>query len=186
MQPSDDDNWDNDFATAISPAALQLPHIKPHDHFGGLLSADRLKAFASIDSSRDISSNWDLDSQGGELMTMKNVQPVQDEDPMEKTIRPNWKPAAKPEKNDDPPRPRTSRGSPRKRSASSHHKHHSRAKSSVSNKFELPPHPGMAYREQSVEDYSDLFADNDGVFSQRLSLKKVCLFYELTRVDCKT
>ncbi|KAJ3560676.1 hypothetical protein NPX13_g9221 [Xylaria arbuscula] len=169
---ADDDNWDNDFATAISPAALQLPHIRPHDHFGGLLSADRLKAFASIDNSRDLSGNWDLDHQGGELMTMKKVQPVQDEDPMEKTIRPNWKPAAKPEKNDDAPRPRTSRGSPRKRSASGHHKHHSRAKSSVSNKFELPPHPGMAFREQSVEDYSDLFADNDGVFNQRLSLKK--------------
>ncbi|KAI0528316.1 hypothetical protein F5B22DRAFT_31023 [Xylaria bambusicola] len=168
---ADDDNWDNDFATAISPAALQLPHIKPHDHFGGLLSADRLKAFASIDSSRDISNNWDLDHQSGELMTMKKVQPVQDEDPMEKTIRPNWKPVAKPEKSDEPPKPRTSRASPRKRSASSHHKH-SRAKSSVSNKFQLPPHPGMAYREQSVEDYSDLFADNDGALNQRLNLKK--------------
>ncbi|KAK5628891.1 hypothetical protein RRF57_004606 [Xylaria bambusicola] len=168
---ADDDNWDNDFATAISPAALQLPHIKPHDHFGGLLSADRLKAFASIDNSRDISNNWDLDHQGGELTTMKKVQPVQDEDPMEKTIRPNWKPVAKPEKSDEPARPRTSRASPRKRSASSHHKH-SRAKSTASNKFQLPSQPGMAYREQSVEDYSDLFADNDGVLNQRLNLKK--------------
>ncbi|KAI1274566.1 hypothetical protein F5Y07DRAFT_372767 [Xylaria sp. FL0933] len=167
---ADDDNWDNDFATAISPAALQLPHIKPHDYFGGLLSADRLKAFASIDNSRDMSSNWDLD-QGGELMTMKKVQPIQDEDPLQKTIRPNWKMAARPERSDDSPRPRTSRTSPRKRSASSHHRHHARAKSSVS-KFELPSHPDMAYREQSVEDYSDIFADNDGVFSQKLSLKK--------------
>ncbi|KAI1355114.1 hypothetical protein F5Y01DRAFT_270841 [Xylaria sp. FL0043] len=167
---ADDDNWDNDFATAISPAALQLPHIKPHDYFGGLLSADRLKAFASIDNSRDMSSNWDLD-QGGELMTMKKVQPIQDEDPLQKTIRPNWKMPARPERSDDSPRPRTSRTSPRKRSASSHHRHHARAKSSVS-KFELPSHPDMAYREQSVEDYSDIFADNDGVFSQKLSLKK--------------
>ncbi|KAI0537174.1 hypothetical protein GGR58DRAFT_360533 [Xylaria digitata] len=168
---ADDDNWDNDFATAISPAALQLPHIKPHDHFGGLLSADRLKAFASMDNSRDMSSNWDL-GHGGELMTMKKIQPIQDEDPLEKTIRPNWKLAAKPERNDDSPRPRTSGVSPRKRSASSHHRHHSRAKSNVSNKFELPSHPDMMYREQSVEDYSDLFDDNDVVLNQKLSLKK--------------
>ncbi|KAI0452128.1 hypothetical protein F5B21DRAFT_484697 [Xylaria acuta] len=169
---ADDDNWDNDFATAISPTALQLPHIKPHDHFGGLLSADRLKAFASIDNSRDISGNWGLDLSGGELMTMKKVQPIQDEDPLEKTIRPNWNLATKPERNDDPPRPRTSRGSPRKQSASAHHRYHSRAKSNVSTKFELPSRPDLVYREQSVEDYSDLFDDNDGVLSQRLSLKK--------------
>ncbi|KAI1308494.1 hypothetical protein F5Y03DRAFT_90433 [Xylaria venustula] len=170
---ADDDNWDNDFATAISPAALQLPHIKPHDHFGGLLSADRLKAFASIDNSRDMSSNWDLTHQGGELMTMKKIQPIQDEDPLEKTIRPNWKITAKSDRTDDSSRPRTSRTSPRKRSVSSHHhRHHSRAKSSVSNKFELPSHPDMAFREQSVEDYSDLFTDNDSVLHQRLGLKK--------------
>ncbi|TGJ82878.1 hypothetical protein E0Z10_g5874 [Xylaria hypoxylon] len=169
---ADDDNWDNDFATAISPAALQLPHIKPHDYFGGLLSADRLKAFASIDSSRDMSSNWDLDHLGGELMTMKKVQPIQDEDPLEKTIRPSWTLAAKPERNDDSSRSRTSRALLRKRSASGHHRHHSRAKSNVSNKFELPPPPDMLFREQSVEDYSDLFDDNDGVLNQRLSLKK--------------
>ncbi|KAI3326858.1 hypothetical protein HD806DRAFT_488388 [Xylariaceae sp. AK1471] len=168
---ADDDNWDDDFATAISPTALQLPHIKPHDHFGGLLSADRLKAFASIDNSRDISTNWDLDH-GGELMTMKKVQPIQDEDSQEKTIRPNWQFTTKPEKNDDPSKLHSSRTSPRKRSASSHHRHHSRAKSHAGNKFELPSRPVMVYREQSVEDYSDLFDDNDGVLNQRLSLKK--------------
>src|SRR5271156_6560507 len=41
-----DDNWDDDFATAISPSALQLPHLRPQDHLGGLLSSDKLKAFA--------------------------------------------------------------------------------------------------------------------------------------------
>ncbi|KAI0445304.1 hypothetical protein F4803DRAFT_560213 [Xylaria telfairii] len=168
---ADDDNWDNDFATAISPTALQLPHIKPHDHFGGLLSADRLKAFASIDNSRDMSSNWGQDL-SGELMTMKKLQPIQDEDPLEKTIRPNWNLAAKPEKSDDPPRPRTSRGSPRKQSASAHHKHHSRSKSNVSNKFELLSRPDVVYREQSIEEYSDFFDDNDGASNQRLNLKK--------------
>ncbi|KAI1193912.1 hypothetical protein F5X97DRAFT_312511 [Nemania serpens] len=169
---ADDDNWDNDFATAISPTALQLPHIKPHDHFGGLLSADRLKAFASIDNSRDMSSHWDMDQSAGELVTMKKIQPVLDEDPLEKTIRPNWNFPAKSERNDDLPRPSTSRASPRKQSASRHNRHHSRAKSNISNKFELPSRPDVVYREHSVEDYSDLFDDNDGFFNQRLGLKK--------------
>ncbi|KAI8633588.1 hypothetical protein F5Y19DRAFT_461944 [Xylariaceae sp. FL1651] len=167
---ADDDNWDDDFATAISPSALQLPHIKPQDHFGGLLSADRLKAFASIDNSRDLSNNWDHDY-GGELMTMKKFQPVQEEDPQDKTIRPNWNFPFKTERPDDM-RPRSSRASPRKRSASGHRRQHSRAKSFAGSKFELPSRPDMIYREQSMEDYSDLFDGNDGSLSQRLGSKK--------------
>lgn len=44
-----------------------------------------------------------------------------------------------------------------------------------SNKFELPARPDLAYREQSVEDYSDLFVDNDNVFDSRVNqaVKKV-------------
>ena len=45
---SADDNWDDDFASAISPNALHLPHLRPHDNFGGAMSSDKLKAFASI------------------------------------------------------------------------------------------------------------------------------------------
>ncbi|KAI1820179.1 hypothetical protein F4861DRAFT_524046 [Xylaria intraflava] len=168
---ADDDNWDNDFATAISPTALQLPHIKPHDHFGGLLSADRLKAFALIDNSRDMSNDWDVDH-SDEPITMKKIQPVQDEDPQDKTIRPNWKPTARPERRDDPPRPRSSRMPPRKRSASIHHKNRSRAKSNAATKFELLSRPDVAYREQTVEDYSDLFGDTDEAITQKLSPKK--------------
>ncbi|KAI0389591.1 hypothetical protein F5Y17DRAFT_448376 [Xylariaceae sp. FL0594] len=170
---ADDDNWDNDFATAIPPTALQLPHIKPQDHFGGLLSADRLKAFASMDNSRDLSANWDLD-RGGELVTMKRINPLQDEDPQEKTIRPNYKLTTRPEKQDESTRPRSSRssrGSPQKRPGSHPYKHHARAKSSTS-KFELPSRPDILYREKSVEDYSEGFEDLEGLIDQKLSLKK--------------
>jgi len=107
---------------------------------------------------------------------MKKVNLVQDEDPQEKTIRPNYKFIAKPEKQEEPSRPRSSRSSPRKRSGSNHHKHHSRAKSSASNKFELPPRPDVICREQSIEDYSEVFEDSDGLISQKLSLKKVFPF----------
>ncbi len=37
-------------------------------------------------------------------------------------------------------------------------------------KFELPPRPDIIYREQSVEDYSDLLADNDSVFDNKPNL----------------
>ncbi|KAI1105298.1 cell division control protein [Jackrogersella minutella] len=166
---ADDDNWDDDFATAISPNALKLPHVKPQDHFGGMLSADRLKAFASFDNSRDISASWG-DDFDGELMTMKRMPPIQDEDPQEKTIRPNWKLAPKPEKTDSKLQP--SKSSPRKRSTNGHQREKSHPKNQLGNKFELPLRPDMAYREQSIEDYSDLFDDNDSIFSQRLNLTK--------------
>ena len=55
-----DDNWDDDFASAISPSALQLPHLRPQDNFGGMLSSERLKAFASLDGTafRDMSDSF--------------------------------------------------------------------------------------------------------------------------------
>ncbi|KAK7431908.1 Protein kinase of the Mitotic Exit Network [Neonectria magnoliae] len=157
---ADDDNWDDDFATAISPSALQLPHLKPQDNFGGLLSSDRLKAFASVNDGRNDSSNYDEDFEG-ELMTIKGPHHWHDIDPQEQTIRPL------PKKTDKPVEPTRSHhrnkstsskatgGSGRTRSPTKSH----------FNKFELPSRPDMVYREHSVEDFSDLFVDNDSVFS---------------------
>ncbi|KAI0018747.1 cell division control protein [Xylariomycetidae sp. FL0641] len=171
---ADDDIWDEDFATAISPSALQ-PLIKPQDNFGGMLSADRLKAFASqtsIDNLRELTS---FDSNlGSELLTtMKKLHSVNEEDSQDKTIRPNWKIAARADK-DEVPRPQTAKPSiSRKRTASGHARQKSRAKSTASSgasKFELPPH---VYKEKAVEDYSDVFADADADFSYGLGqLKK--------------
>ena len=69
---AEEDNWDNDFDSAITPSALQLPHLKPQDHYGGLLSADKLKAFASFETVAE-EGNWDDDFEGE--MTVKS--PVQ-------------------------------------------------------------------------------------------------------------
>ena len=162
MSVVDDDNWDNDFATAISPSALQLPHLKPQDNFGGMLSADRLKAFASIDECRNVASSWE-DDYDGELMTIKGPPHVPDPDPQERTIRPP------PKKTDKTKSPKVNR---RRGSRPTAHvsQPKSPAKSQFSNKFELPSRPEALYREQSVEDYSDLFADNDNVFNHRPNL----------------
>lgn len=150
---TDDDNWDNDFATAISPSALHLPHIKGQDNFGGLLSSDRLKAFASIDSSREDTENWDEDF-GGEF---------------EQTIRPL------PKRSDRVSDSKSSQqGHRRQRSSKTTISSASQTKSPVrtqfGNKFELPPRPESIYREQSTEDYSDLFGDTDSVFNSRLNV----------------
>jgi len=163
---TDDDNWDNDFATTISPAALHLPHIKGQDNFGGLLSGDRLKAFASIDGQREDSENWD-DNFDGELLTIKGPRHWSDIDPQEQTIRPL------PRKTDKPTESRPHHGHRRQKSKASGSgapQPKSPAKAQLGNKFQLPPRPDVVYREQSVEDYSDLFADNDHVFNNKLGL----------------
>ncbi len=66
---------------------MHLPHLKGQDNFGGLLSADRLKAFASIDGQRDDSGEWN-DNFDGELMTIKGLQHWAEPEPQEQTIRP--------------------------------------------------------------------------------------------------
>lgn len=173
---ADDDNWDNDFATTIPSGALHLPHIKGQDNFGGLLSGDRLKAFASIDDSRDEFETWD-DTFDGELLTIKGPRHF-DADPQEQTIRPL------PKKSEKVPEQKTQQGGSHKRPKSSKasvtgsSQTKSPAKPHFGAKFELPPRLDLMYREQSVEDYSDLLADNDSVFSNmnnRLNIVKVRL-----------
>ena len=162
----DDDNWDNDFATTISPSALHLPHIKGQDNFGGLLSSDRLKAFASIDGQRDDSDNWDS-TFDGELVTIRGLGHWAEPDPQEQTIRPLPR---KVDKSADSKAHQNHRR--QKSSKTSTSSNASQAKSPVkaqfNAKFELPPRRDLLYREQSTEDYSDLFDDNDNVFNHRL------------------
>ncbi|KAH6652940.1 septation protein H [Truncatella angustata] len=175
----DDDNWDDDFVTAISPTALHLPKLKPQDNFGGLLSADRIKQFAFNSSTRSVSGNWD-DTADGELKTMKNFR---DEDPQEKTIRP-WNISPHKERQlsvpDIQPRRKSSStskssSSPKKRPVTSHQRPRSQNKN-MGTKFELPSRPDATlFREHTVEDYSDLFGDDDhdvAVFNQRLGQMK--------------
>ncbi|KAH7407770.1 cell division control protein-like protein 15 [Cadophora sp. MPI-SDFR-AT-0126] len=165
-----DDNWDDDFATSISPSALHLPQFKPHDNFGGMLSSDRLKAFASFDMTNDENDNWDNNFEG-DLITIKGPRKVIEPDSHElETIRPYrvkptvvtqdikpavaLKPQSRKTSRSDPPRPR------------------SPVKPQTEHKFALPGRPAAMYREQSVEDYSDLFVDSDSVFDRRLSIIK--------------
>lgn len=156
-----DDNWDDDFASAISPSALQLPHLRPHDNFGGLLSADRLKAYASIDSiteqeQRHPSTDNDL--------TLRGPLPPDDSDVFQ-TVRP-----APPLKN-SPQRqarlksePKSSRKPPMPSARNATNLQKSRPPEP---KVLNGPRPSQIYRESSVEDYSDLVADNESTIDSK-------------------
>lgn len=102
-------------------------------------------------------------------MTIKGPSHFHDIDSQEQTIRPT------PRRPDKPsvasPRTHHVRGKSSTSKAVGHqvtssHQHKSPPKSHF-NKFELPSRPDLYYREQSVEDYSDLFVDNDNVFNQQ-------------------
>lgn len=79
-----DDNWDDDFTSAISPSALQLPHLRPHDNFGGLLSSEKLKAYASFETVTE-ETNWDDNFEGDLTVTGQSL--ITEYDPLQ-TIRP--------------------------------------------------------------------------------------------------
>ncbi|KAL8682760.1 MAG: hypothetical protein Q9186_001182 [Xanthomendoza sp. 1 TL-2023] len=99
---NNDDNWDDDFASAISPSALQLPHLRPHDNFGGLLSAEKLKAYASFETVTE-EENWDENFEGD--LTVKSPLQMTSSDPL-RTIRPYYPQRANTEeiKHDAPTR----------------------------------------------------------------------------------
>ena len=116
-----------------------------------------------------MSANYD-DDFDGELLTIKPRQSHDDFDQQEKTLRPTFKKVE-------------SAKEPTKSHARQHSRKFSRSttapvgpssgpkspgKSHFGAKFELPSRPDLAFREQSVEDYSDLQVDNDNVFSNAL------------------
>ncbi|KAM3508113.1 hypothetical protein MY10362_001390 [Beauveria mimosiformis] len=163
---ADNDNWDNDFDTTISPSALQLPHLRTQDNFGGMLSSDRLKAFASANDLRnDISYDDDFE---GELLTIKGPS-QHDLDLQQQTIRPISKAAAQAA---EPRRHTRQRSIPTHAADSSTQPTRSPSKAHFGNKFELPTRHDVAFREQSAEDYSDLLIENDNVFDQRVNQVK--------------
>lgn len=78
------DNWDDDFASSINSSALQLPHLRPVDNFAGMLSADKLKAYATMSSdSLDISTDHDCDT----TQSLRKDEEYAKRDPLE-TVRP--------------------------------------------------------------------------------------------------
>ena len=164
----EEDVWDNDFDSAITSSALQLPHMRPQDHYGGLLSAEKLKAYATFETVAE-DSNW-LDNFEGDL-TVKSPLLVTATDPL-KTVRPYFPERANTEeiKTTAPsksPKRRTTHINNRQGAA--RHKFAQKPK----NDPQHHPAPTLQYREEPDEDYSDLVSANDGAFDGKLALGKV-------------
>lgn len=144
---------------------MHLPHLKPQDNFGGLLSSDKLKAFASTNDLRIDTDNYDDDFEG-ELLTIKGPAHQRDE-VQEQTLRPIHKTAV-PSTNAKSHQRTKSLGKAIAQVPGSSVPR-SPSKGHFGNKFELPPRPDVVFREQSVEDFSDLFVDNDEAFNYRVN-----------------
>lgn len=120
----------------------------------------------------DENDNWDNNFEG-DLMTIKPPRKHVEQDTNDlETIRPY---KVKPILITQEVKPSvTLKASPRKTSSSAPPRPKSPVKLQAENKFLLPhKRPASLFREQSVEDYSDLFVENDSVFDRRLNLVKV-------------
>ncbi|KAK4986455.1 Protein kinase of the Mitotic Exit Network [Elasticomyces elasticus] len=178
--PEDDskDNWDDDFASSISPRALQLPHLKPHDNFAGMLSSEKLKAYATTETVAE-DDNWDDNFEGD--LTVKSSMEIAEGDPLQ-TVRPYFPPKATPQeiKHNAPtisPQRPASKESQRVPSKDSQPRTQIlRPVPKVPTKQAGPPPvarpPSALYREASVEDFSDLIATDDVAFQRKLAIMK--------------
>ena len=162
-----DDNWDDDFDSAISPTALQLAHLKPHDNFGGLLSSEKLKAFASFEAVVEEPS-WDESTEG--IETVRSPIQLSQADPLE-TIRPT------PSKSMEiqPKQSLTLRSLHSKRPLVADHRTSTpNLRSQVaSTPVQSALLSARSFVESEEEDYSDLIVD-DTTFHVKLGLSRVC------------
>ncbi|GAQ37345.1 Protein kinase of the Mitotic Exit Network [Aspergillus tubingensis] len=147
---TEEDNWDDDFATAISPSALQLPHLRPQDNFGGMLSSEKLKAFASLDGtvlkSEDGFDDFDdpFSQQPGESDPLRTIRPY----------------SAKPTGMENMPQQT-------KPTITAMHHNVPVLKTPVPPL--RPQRPTSYFKENSVEDYSDLISANEDILDDKLS-----------------
>ena len=163
---AEDDNWDDDFDSAISPTALQLPHLKPRDNFGGLLSSEKLKAFASFETVSE-EANWD-DSFDDDATVKSPMRPT-NPDPL-KTIR-LVQTIAKETRTDQPVTQRLS-GSKALKSGSRKISNSTLPAKSAPHAIK-PSWPSTnSFVENDEEDYSDLIVD-DPIFQFKLGVKRV-------------
>ena len=170
------DNWDDDFATPPSTTNLHLPHLKPQDHFAGMLSSEKLKAYATFESVNE-SDNWDDNFEGD--LTVKSPLELAPGDTLQ-TVRPFFPRSAKTTDIRHELKGETAR----KPSPTDHRNTYSkdslpktqilRPAQKKPTPLESGPPPVQArqphlYRERSFEDYSDLIAQDDLAFQRKVA-----------------
>ncbi|KAL4906435.1 hypothetical protein BDW74DRAFT_150347 [Aspergillus multicolor] len=160
----EEDNWDNDFATAISPSALQLPHLRPHDNFGGMLSSEKLKAFASLDGTvlKSDDSFQEIDDPFGRSLQAGEHDPL-------KTIRPSPSQQANvgiSQLQGGSYGAQMRQGPPLNTAINPTHGGQVIQDSSSPIRQQRPP---LFYKENSFEDYSDIISANEDVLDRKIS-----------------
>tara|TARA_R110002003_G_scaffold46_18_gene3862 strand:+ start:6946 stop:8994 length:2049 start_codon:yes stop_codon:yes gene_type:complete len=167
-----DDNWDDDFAESISPRALQMPHLKPTDNFGGLFSSDKLKAFASIEAVTEMPENGDGEATVKSPLNLQQYQKLPhgfgsrasgsakaNDAKARATILPSrtsFIALEVDERSDAQPKTAFLRGIPK-------------AAQLPKTKVAALARPSQLFREDSVEDYSDLLPTDEGAFERKLA-----------------
>jgi hypothetical protein len=167
-----DDNWDDDFAESISPRALQMPHLKPQDNFAGLFSSDRLKAFASFETVTEQAEFGDGEST---VKTPLNLQHFQ------KTPQ-GFAPRATGSAKANDAKARATILAARSTSAASEAEERQDAQPKTAYLRGIPKpaqmsrskvaalaRPSQLFREDSIEDYSDLMPTDEGAFERKLT-----------------
>ena len=140
-----------------------------------MFSSDKLKLLASADIGFDSGSdNWDENFEG-DLITIKGPRRFTEPDYQElETIRPY---PVEPKMDVDLKPPSPSKNMIRKRSMTLPHRPKTANKNQTASKFVLPARPAALFREQTNEDYSDLYFENESVFDRRMSATKVAHYF---------
>lgn len=140
------------------------------------MSTDRLKAYASFDSTAD-KENWDDQFEGD--LTVRSPLRMADTDPLQ-TIRPYSAKGLEKEEPSAPapapaPAPPSLYSPQRPPPQPSRNRASSPMKPPVSRPaFVLPVRSTSIFREESTEDYSDLIATSDSAFERKLGILAVC------------
>ncbi|KAF2183417.1 hypothetical protein K469DRAFT_635407 [Zopfia rhizophila CBS 207.26] len=161
------DNWDDDFAESISPSALHLPHLRPQDNFAGLFSSEKLKAYASFEAVAEEPSNLDESSEATVNSPFNLKRAVSDSFEDAETVRapsirakpPSSRSASEStnpdERHEGQPKTAFLRGIPKATQLSK-------------TKVAALARPSSIFRENSVEDYSDLLPADESAFEKKL------------------
>lgn len=175
--PDDMENniWDDDFASSISSSGLKLPaHLKPVDNFAGALSAERLKAYATIDEANPSKLNGKGAGTKGEdrgaamLTTADPLETVRAPSPIKTKRQP---PKQAPEER---PRSRVSRATSNPRTQILRGQTKSSITSQTSKRPSPPKRSSSVFKEELTGDYSDLIVEDDDAFDQKVNqIRKV-------------
>jgi serine/threonine protein kinase len=158
--------WDDDFDESISPRAFQQSHLKPQDNFAGLFSSDKLKAYANVDGIVEEPTHSDGEATVKSPLNLQHLRGISSvfgaAGPMKassakakaSTSRSTSSSTVVGERREGQPRTAYLRGVPKLPLSKG--------------KVAALARPSQMFRENSVEDYSDLTPADENAFELKL------------------